>query len=102
MHLNYDHPPHMQTSRPGAASTTLLCGTPPFMGRSPVLAWQIPRTSMSDSPYLVGSIAVVGWYSLRTRLEPTPYLLGKYPVPRWHQIAFIYRVIKRLQKTNVL
>ena len=57
---------------------------------------------MSDSPYLFGSIAVVGWYSLRTRLEPTPYLLGKYPVPRWHQIAFIYRVIKRLQKTNVL
>ena len=72
------------------------------MGRSPVLAWQIPRTSMSDSPYLFGSIAVVGWYSLRTRLEPTPYLLGKYPVPHWHQIAFIYRVIKRLQKTNVL
>jgi hypothetical protein len=72
------------------------------MGRSPVLAWQITRTSLPDSPYLVGSNPVVAWYYLRTRLGATPYLLGKYPVPRWHQTAFIYPVIKRLQKTNVL
>jgi hypothetical protein len=72
------------------------------MDRSPVLAWQIPRTSLPDSPYLVGSCTVVAWYSLRTRLGATPYLIGKYPVPRWHQTAFIHPVIKRLQNTNVL
>jgi hypothetical protein len=73
-----------------------------IIGRSPVLAWQIARTSLPDSPYLVGSSPVVAWYCLRTRLEATPYLLVKYPLPRWHEIAFIYPVIRRLQKTNVL
>jgi hypothetical protein len=98
VHLTYCYPLHIRNTQPGATSTR----NSHFIGSSSVLAWQITRTSLPDSPYLVGSSPVVAWYYLRTRLEATPYLLGKYPVPRWHQIAFIYPVIRRLQKTNVL